>query len=201
MTAFYFVDSMTSMINRIETELKLELSEVEFESCQNKLLELGFLKVKDSALTDYFFDIEKFDDKGFNFTRIRVYDGVDYEKTKKTWKLNDKGERIREEEETTSNEGELAEKLKADKYFKADKTRTDYKGEMLSFPCTFSFDKIVFPDETRYFMEAELDGVSADKSEGIRVEIKNWLLTTFDLPDRPEGIGMMKLVLTKAGMA
>lgn len=192
---------MTSMINRIETELKLELSEVEFESCQNKLLELGFPKVKESALTDYFFDIEKFDDKGFNFTRIRVYNGVDYEKTKKTWKLNDKGERIREEEETTSNEGELAEKLRADKYFKADKTRVDYKGEMLNFPCIFSFDKLIFPDETRYFMEAELDGVSAEQSERIRVEIKNWLLTTFNLSDRPEGIGMMKLVLTKAGMA
>ena len=187
--------------SRIETELKLELNEEEFEFCQHKLLELGFPKVKESALTDYFFDIEKFDDKGFNFTRIRVYDGVNYEKTKKTWKLNNKGERIREEEETPSSDGELVEKLKADKYFKADKTRVDYKGEMLNFSCTFSFDKLIFPDETRYFMEAELDGVPEEQSEGIRVDIKNWLLKTFNLSDRPEGIGMMKLVLSKAGMA
>ena len=201
MTAFFFVSNIFSMINRIETELKLELSEREFKLCQEKLLTLGCPKVKESALVDYFFDIEKFDDKGFNFTRIRVYNDSDYEQTKKTWKLNDRGERIREEEELASSENQLADRLKSDKYFKAEKTRVDYKGEMLNFPCTFSFDKIVFPDETRYFMEAELDGVPAEQSESIRVEIKNWLLATFNLSDRPEGIGMMKLILTKAGMA
>ncbi len=188
------------MINRIETELKLELNPEEFKRCQQKLVSLGYSKVKESALADYFFDIEKFDDKGWNFTRIRVYDNKDYEKTRKIWKLNDKGERIREEEESASNETELVSRLNCgEKYLSVEKTRTDYHGELLGFPVTFSFDKIVFSDETRYFMEAELADVPADKSDSIRVEIKGWLLEKLNLTDRPEGIGMMKLVLSKAG--
>lgn len=188
------------MINRIETELKLELSPKEFEICQQKVLTLGYAKVKESTLADYFFDIEKFDDKGWNFTRIRVYDDRDYERTKKIWKLNEKRERIREEEESVSNEIELANRLNSgEKYLSAKKTRTDYRGELLGFSVTFSFDKVVFPDETRYFMEAELADVPADRSDGIRVEIKSWLLEKLNLTDRPEGIGMMKLVLSKAG--
>lgn len=179
----------------------MELDEEEFKQCQQKLLTLGYPKVKESALTDYFFDIERFDDKGWNFTRIRVYDDRDYEKTKKTWKLNEKGERIREEEETPSSQDELGGRLSSgEKYFSAEKTRFDYQGELLNFPVTFSFDKIIFPDETRYFIEAELDDVPVDQSDSIRVEIKNWLLKNLNLADRPEGIGMMKLVLSKAGM-
>jgi len=187
------------MINRIETELKLELSPKEFEICQQKVLALGYAKVKESTLADYFFEIEKFDDKGWNFTRIRVYDGRDYEKTKKIWKLNEKGERIREEEESASDETKLADRLNSgEKYLSAKKTRTDYQGELLGFSATFSFDKVAFPDETRYFMEAELADVPTDRSDSIRVEIKSWLLEKLNLTDRPEGIGMMKLVLSKA---
>ena len=188
------------MINRTETELKLELNAQEFEDCQQKLLNLGCKKIKTSALSDYFFDIKKFDEKGWDFTRIRVYDDKDYEKTTKIWKLNEKKERIREEIEEKSSKLELDDKISIGNYLKANKTRTDYSGTVLDYPTVFSFDKIVFPDETRYFLEAELEGVPADDSDSIRPKIKMWLLDNLQLSDRAEGIGMMKLVLIKTGM-
>ena len=189
------------MVNRIETEIKLELNEEEFGLCQAKLVGLGCVEAKRSFLTDYFFNIEKFDDKGWNFTRIRVYDGKNYEKTRKVWELNSKGERIRREEEEESSELELNEVVASGNYFKAEKVRTDYQGKMFDLPCVFSFDKLAFSDETRYFMEAELDGVPEDESDSIRVKMKEWLLNNLNLTDRSEGIGMMKLVLSKAGVA
>lgn len=85
------------MTTKIETEYKLELSKEEFFGAQEKVVSLGFKLREKRKIKDYFFNLKKFDDKGWNFTRIRVYDDKQFEKTQKTWLLDDNGERIREE--------------------------------------------------------------------------------------------------------
>ena len=184
---------------KIETEVKLEVSREEFVACQKKMSALGFSLKHTSALSDFFYNIEKFDEKGWDFTRIRVYDGERYEKTEKKWKRNEKSERIREEFESASSKIELEELQKEKEMLSLQKTRTDYSGKTFDYDGVCSFDEVTFPDETRYFIECEIE-VAEELSDSIRPALKSWMILNFDLSDRPEGIGMMKLVLSKAGL-
>ena len=178
---------------KIETEYKIELSRDEFSLVRGSLTDFEFRNTE--VLEDYFFDIQKFDEKGFDFTRIRIHDSNNYEKTIKKWHLRG-GERVREEIESESNSDELESFKSSKKYLSLKKTRTNYKGTVLGYNAILSFDEINFTDEDKYFFECEID-VPEELTNSIRPELKNWMLRTFNLSDRPEGIGMMKLVIQK----
>ena len=133
-----------------------------------------------------------------NYRRnFRVYNDSKYERTDKIWKIVN-GERMREESEQASTKEELDQLMAVGKdYLSLTKTRTDYRGEFMGYRGVISLDEVTFfPDESRYFIELEID-VPEEKSNAIRSEIKEYLLTTFQLSDRPEGIGMMRLIMSK----
>lgn len=184
-------------MSQIETEYKLEVNESEFEAGKRYLIESGYLEKGTSRLEDYFFNVTKFDDKGWNFLRIRVYDGERYERTEKIWKHNSAGERVREEIERPSDKKELETLESTSTPLRLSKERADYSGTVLDRPAVYSFDKVVFPDETRFFVECEIR-TTEEESHRIRADLKALMLQTLHLSDRPEGIGMMRLVLSKA---
>ncbi len=182
---------------KIETEVKLELTQSEFDQVLSVLQTKGFTLTKESRLNDNFFNIKQFDEKGWNFTRIRVYNESEYEKTDKIWKLDAQGNRVREEKEFPSSVEELTSlKSIEPTHFSLNKERVDYSGTALDYPAVISLDTVVFPDETRYFMECEIEVDEAESHE-IRPKLKQWMLDTFNLSDRPEGIGMLRLVMSK----
>ena len=187
---------MISM-TQIETEYKLEVTADEFAACPNYLQEAKFIKKGTSHLKDYFFNIQKFDEKGWNFLRIRMYDGSTYEHTEKIWKYSASGERVREEIERESSKEELESLINSSQPLRLSKDRTDYAGVTLDYPVVYSLDIVVFPDETRYFVECEIR-VPEEMSSSIRPQLKESMLQTLHLSDRPEGIGMMRLVLSKS---
>ncbi len=183
-------------MKKIETEFKIELSKEEFESAPQLLEQKRFSLIKNSELTDYFFNVIKFDEKGFDFTRIRVYDGIRYQRTDKKWVIKN-GERMREEVERESTLEEFEQLITEDStYLTNTKYRNDWSVTFNNQPGIVSFDKVVFPDETRYFVELEVD-VGESETNTVRPVLKQWLLETFNLSDREEGIGMMKLVISK----
>ncbi|MCX6786656.1 MAG: CYTH domain-containing protein [Candidatus Kaiserbacteria bacterium] len=184
-------------MTKIETEYKLEITAKEFAASANYLQEAKFIKKGTSHLEDYFFNIQKFDEKGWNFLRIRVYDGSRYEHTEKIWKHSASGERIREEIERVSSKEELESLIGVSQPLRLSKDRTDYAGVTLDYPAVYSLDVVVFPDETRYFVECEIQ-VPEGMSSSIRPHLKESMLQTLHLSDRPEGIGMMRLVLSKS---
>lgn len=184
-------------MTQIETEYKLEVTADEFTACSNYLQEAKFIKKETSHLEDYFFNIQKFDEKGWNFLRIRVSNGSTYEHTEKIWKYSASGERMREEIERESSKEELESLINASQQLRLSKDRTDYDGVTLDYPAVYSLDVVVFPDETRYFVECEIQ-VPEEMSSSIRPRLKESMLHTLHLSDRSEGIGMMRLVLSKS---
>lgn len=184
-------------MKKIETEYKLELSEAEFERCF-QLLQAKATFVKTSDLEDFYFKISKFDEKGYNFTRIRVYDKTNYEKTIKTWKLVGDG-RVREEQETGTTIEELNSLLAQEpEAISMHKQRSDFQLYLAGFAneAIISLDKLFLNDGLiRYFVEVEID-VPEEDSNSVRPKLKNWLLGFFGLSERAEGIGMFRLALT-----
>ncbi|PIT89295.1 MAG: hypothetical protein COU27_01065 [Candidatus Levybacteria bacterium CG10_big_fil_rev_8_21_14_0_10_36_7] len=174
-------------MKKIETEYKLPVSYEEFIAIKPASFD------RQSKLKDYFFNISKFDEKGWNFTRIRVYDGKQYEKTQKTWKLLN-GDRVREEVERESSLEELNDFITKNPNFPLlTKNRIDWQLDFNNEPAKMSLDEVILPDKTLYFLETEID-VPEELSHSIRGDLKNWMLETFNLTDRPEGQGMMSLV-------
>lgn len=182
--------------NKIETEYKLELNSREFKVSQKLLEKLNFSLIGKYKIKDYFFEIKKFDDKKYNFTRIRVYDESKYEKTKKIWILDKKNNPIRKEDEKRSSLKELSSYLEKEVVpLILKKERTDYgQKRILGYASILSLDKVFLGSKNRYFVECEIKAPK-NKSSQIRPIIKNWLLKNLNLSDRPEGIGMFRLAL------
>lgn len=187
------------MRDHIETEIKLELNAEEYARCVEALPTLGYPLSKESSLDDHYFHFKKFDDKGWDFTRIRVYNGTDHEKTEKTWYLNEQGERMRREVEGASTADELTELQREGTHLSLHKIRRDFAGTLFTYPCVFSLDDLTFSNGHRYFIECEIEAPK-EVSNSIREELRQWMLTHLNLTDRPEAIGMMRLALVQAGL-
>ncbi len=187
------------MKDHIETEMKLELSAKEYANCVEILSTLGYPLSKESSLDDHYFHFKKFDEKGWNFTRIRVYNGTDYEKTEKTWYVDEHGERMRREVEVISTVDELTRLQREGTHLSLHKIRRDFAGTLFAYPCVFSLDDLTFSNGHRYFIECEIE-VPEKVSNSIREELKQWMLTNLNLTERQEAIGMMRLALVQAGL-
>lgn len=181
---------------KVETEYKLELSEGEFIAIKNQLVSDGY-DAKECFLEDYFFNVESFDEKGWNFTRVRIFNHTRCEEDTKIWKIVN-GEKIREERSRPLSFQKLAslinqghDRLHMNKY------RIDFTGEFLNYSGVISLDKVVLGKKIRYFVELEVD-VPVKKSHLIRKKIRDYLLKTFSLSDREEGFSMMALLLDKS---
>ena len=187
-------------MKKIETEVKLEVSAKEFLDCQQLLQESGFTEKPAYNLKDYFFNVEAFDAAGWNFLRIREYDGTRYERTEKIWKYNENGDRVRLEDERETDKSELDSLCATNKTpLTLTKVRTNYEGVVLGYSAVFSFDYVTFPDEKRYFVECEIDVPEDVAGDEFRSKLREWMLRFFNLSVRPEGIGMMALTLSKLG--
>jgi len=183
-------------MNQIETEYKLEVTADEFAACSNYLQEANLLR-KEHLIWRIIFSISKnLMRKGGTSCAFVCMTDQHTNVQKKIWKYSASGERVREElREKVPKRIRVADKgISTVASFK---DRTDYAGVALDYPAVYSLDVVVFPDETRYFVECEIH-VPEEISSSIRPYLKESMLQTLHLSDRQEGIGMMRLVLSKS---
>ncbi|MBL8031147.1 MAG: CYTH domain-containing protein [Candidatus Doudnabacteria bacterium] len=161
----------------VEAEVKLVISEAEYESLSARLLELGFGATPRVAQEDYYIEHEASDLGGMNFSRLRKEDST-YTWNRKHHALDSQGEKVRLEETKDLSEAEFYSLLSSapSEPIIIRKDRQNYTGTIETWPATVSLDMVVMNEVTKYFIEVE---VMTDIEHGVAVRrlCKDWAVT------------------------
>ena len=176
----------------IESEVKIVLSKEELNAVKRMLPSVGFRFKNKEKISDYFIEIEKSKNGGWDFERIRCVDNKKYFLTLKKWILDANKKKIRQESESVLAQKAALKKIaNSQLYYK--KERTNYCGKYEKNKAVISIDIMRKKSKKYRYLEVE---VISDKENSykIRTGMKKWLLKTFNLKNREEAPSMLDII-------